>query len=312
MEEAFNASIKRSPLQSNSRKPLCDGCANCGVIILRIACPESKEAAAEKDARLVCGPKMSEPACVPQVAAASVDNRARKRADAAEAIRQRLERTLENCAGFIADKKAAAEKDARLVREPHMSEPFSAFAAAESKKAAAELDASLGCIPKLSEPACVPPEADAILVCRPKMSEPACVPPEAAASVDNLVAVMHALSRALDALALFYQRTKEPMHAAFDSNMAPMPDERADAHLAPQGHACHVGVPPEAAASDDNLLAMRHALSRVKNDLLLLAQMTEEPMRAAFKSNEAPMPGTTCTAGSRLARWCASRGCSQR
>jgi hypothetical protein len=273
-----------------------------------IAAAESKKAAAEENARLVCRPKLSEPACMPPEAAVSVDNLL--------AMWHALNRAHDALALFddraIADKKAAAEKDARLVRKPHMSEPFSEFAAAESKKAAAELDASLGCIPKLSEPACVPPEADAILVCRPKMSEPACVPPEAAASVDNLVAMMHALSRALDALALFYQRTTEPMHAAFDSNMAPMPDERADAHLAPQGHACHVGVPPEAAASDDNLLAMRHALSRVKNDLLLLAQMTEEPMRAAFKSNEAPMPGTTCTAGSRLARWCASRGCSQR
>jgi hypothetical protein len=192
------------------------------------------------------------------------------------------------------------------------------------------------------------------------MSEPACVPPEAAASVDNLLDMWKALCRAQDALALFYERTKEPMHAAFDINMAPMPDERADAHLAPQGRAWHVGVlpeaaasddnllamrqevfqvkdalcwlqksllahmpkeprhaafdsyempgerayaqlapqgrawhvgvPPEAAASVDNLLAMRHALSRVKDDLSLLAQMTEEPMRAAFKSYEAPMP----------------------
>jgi hypothetical protein len=49
-------------LHRYSPKPLCDGCTNCGVIKLCIACPESKEAAAEKDARLVCGPKMSEPA----------------------------------------------------------------------------------------------------------------------------------------------------------------------------------------------------------------------------------------------------------
>jgi pyruvate/2-oxoacid:ferredoxin oxidoreductase beta subunit len=63
-------------LQRYSPKPLCDGCTNCGVIKLCIACPESKAAAA-KDARLVCGPKMSEPAWYvggrPE-AAASVNN----------------------------------------------------------------------------------------------------------------------------------------------------------------------------------------------------------------------------------------------
>jgi hypothetical protein len=74
--------ILRSPLQRYHRKALCDACTNCGVTRLCLACPESKKAAAEKDARLVCRPKMSEPACVPPEAAASVDNLARKRADA--------------------------------------------------------------------------------------------------------------------------------------------------------------------------------------------------------------------------------------
>jgi hypothetical protein len=119
------------------------------------------------------------------------------------------------------------------------------------------------------------------------------VPPEAAASVDNLLAMRHALSRVKDDLSLLAQMTEEPMHAAFKSYEAPMPDECADAQLAPQGRAWHVGVPPEAAASDDNLLAMRDAaFSRVYIVLwelqeLLLAQMIKEPMHAAFGSYDA-------------------------
>ena len=257
-----------------------------------------------------------------------------------------------NCAGIIAGSLACERERGVLCTNPRPPPPslhektlcdhqcFSAIAAAESKEAAARMDARLVCIPKLSDPACVPPEA--------------------AASVDSLPDMRDALHRAQYALALFYERTKESMHAAFDSNKASMPDERADAHLVQQGSALHVGGRPEAAASDDNLhamrqavaqvkdalkeveksllahmpneqwhaafdsyempderayiqlatqgrarhvglppgaaasvdnfLAMSHALSRVKVDLWLLELMTEEPMRAAFKSYEAPMP----------------------
>ena len=190
-----------------------------------------------------------------------------------------------NCAGIIAGSRACERETGVLCTNPRPPPPslhektlcdhqfFSAIAAAESKKAAAEKDARL--------------------VCRPKMSEPACVPPEAAASVDNLLAMWHALSRVKDDLSLLAQMTEEPMRAAFKSYEAPMPDECADAQLAPQGRAWHVGVPPEAAASDDNLLAMRDdAVSRVYIVLwelqeLLLAQMIKEPMHAAFGSYDA-------------------------
>ena len=104
--------------------------------LFAIAAAESKKAAAEENARLVCRPKLSEPACMPPEAAVSVDNLL--------AMWHALNRAHDALALFddraIADKKAAAEKDARLVRKPHMSEPFSAFAAAESKKAAAEME----------------------------------------------------------------------------------------------------------------------------------------------------------------------------
>jgi hypothetical protein len=54
-------------------------------------------------------------------------------------------------------------------------------------------------------------------------------------------------------------------------------------------------VPPEAAASVDDLLAMWQELSRAKDSIwklegLLKSQMTKEPPHAAFDSYEAPMP----------------------
>jgi hypothetical protein len=71
---------------------VCSECIGCGQTRLCEQCPESKaakEAAAAKEkAGLVCSPCMSEPACVPPEAAASVDNLL--------AIRQELSRAKDS------------------------------------------------------------------------------------------------------------------------------------------------------------------------------------------------------------------------
>jgi hypothetical protein len=97
-------------------------------------------------------------------------------------------------------------------------------------------------------------------------------------------------------LSLLELMTEEPMRAAFKSYEAPMPDECADAQLAPQGLACDVGVPPEAAASDDNLLDIRdNAVARVYIVLWelitrVVACSDDYGAEVGFGSYDAPMP----------------------
>ena len=72
------------------------------------------------------------------------------------------------------------------------------------------------------------------------MSGPACVPPEAAASLDPLEVAMQVLFHMQKANTLMEEyvlalKSPSPPQAAFPSNEAPLLEERAGAHHAPQG-----------------------------------------------------------------------------
>ena len=117
--------VDRSTLQKLFPKPVCKACIECGVTRLCPGCPESKAAAAEKEARLVCSPCMSEPACVPPEAAASFDT--------LEAMWQELSRVK------LAITKLEESLLARMTKKP----PHAAFASNEAPLLEERADAQL-------------------------------------------------------------------------------------------------------------------------------------------------------------------------